>query len=139
VRSPVSCSRSSAGRFVDRRGRAQQDSVGGRDGVVPGGGERDQLAAPVIGVRAAFDQAVSFQLVDDQRCVGGVDAVDLRELAKGHRSVAELKQDLSPSAAQPESERLGELASAVVSLDEPLHESPGLLWCRVHHATVRPR
>jgi hypothetical protein len=45
-----------------------------------GGRERDQLAAPVIGVRAAFDQAVSFQLVDDQGGVGGVDAVGRREL-----------------------------------------------------------
>jgi len=78
-------------------------------------------------VRAAFDQAVRFQLVDDQGCVGGVDAVGLRKLAKGHRSVAELEEDLSPAAAEPESERLGELAVAVVSLDEPLHEGQGLL------------
>jgi hypothetical protein len=48
-------------------------------------------------------------------------------LAKGHRSVAELEEDLSSAAAKAESERLGELASAVVSLDEPLHEGPGLL------------
>ncbi|MGA2826511.1 MAG: hypothetical protein ABSF03_10345 [Streptosporangiaceae bacterium] len=124
----------------DRRGRAQQDGVGGRDGAPPGGRERDQLAAPVIGVWAAFDKAVSFQLVDDQGCVGGVDAVGLRELAKGHRSVAELEEDFPPAAAKAESERLGELASAVVSLDEPLHEGPGLLdGIGVHHATVRPR
>jgi hypothetical protein len=70
---------------------------------------------------------VSFQLVDDQGCVGGVDAVGLRELAKGHRSVAELEEDLSSAAAKAESERVGELAPAVVSLDEPLHEDPGLL------------
>jgi hypothetical protein len=124
---------------AERRGRAQQDGVGGRDGAQPSGRERDQLAAPVIGVGAAFDKAVSFQLVDDQGCVGGVDAVGLRELAKGQRSVAELEEDLSSAAAKAESERLGELASAVVSLDEPLHEGPGLLDWIVHHATVRPR
>jgi hypothetical protein len=111
----------------DRRGRAQQDGVGGRDRVVPGGRERDQLAAPIVGVRAAFDEAVGFQLVDDEGCVGGVDAVGLRELAQGHRLVAELEEDLSSAAAETESERLGELAAAVVGFDEPLHEGPGLL------------
>jgi hypothetical protein len=63
----VSCPSSSAGSFLIRRGRAQQDGVGGRDGV------------------------------------RGVDAVGRREMAKRRRSVA------------------------VVSLDEPLHEGPGLL------------
>ena len=94
---------------------------------MPSGRERDQLAAPVIGVWAAFDKAVRFQLVDDQCCVGGVDAVGLRELTKGRRSVAELEEDLSPATAKAESERLREFASAVVSLDEPMHERPGLL------------
>jgi hypothetical protein len=57
----------------------------------------------------------------------------------GHRSVAELEEDLSSAAAKAEPERLGKLASAAVSLDEPLHEGPGLLDGIIHHATVRPR
>ena len=43
-------------------------------------------------------------------------------------------------AAEAESERLGELSSAVVSLDKPLHEGPGLLdGIGFYHGTVRPR
>ncbi len=112
---------------ADRPGRAQQDGVCGRDGIVPGGREGDQLATPVIGVRLALDKAVSRQLVDDEGRVRGVDAVCLSQLAEGHRSVAELEEDLASPRAQAESERLGELASAAVGIDEPLHEGPGLL------------
>ena len=109
------------------RGRAQQDGIGGRDGLVPGVRERDQLAAPVIGVRTAFDQTVGFQFVDDQGRIGSVDTVGLRELTQRRRPAAELEQDLPPAAAEAEPERLGEFGVAVMGLDEPLHEGPGLL------------
>jgi hypothetical protein len=102
------------GQDADRRGRAQRNRVGGRDGLVPGRREGDQFTAPVIGVGAALDQAVSFQLVDDQGRAGGVDAVGRRELAEGRRSVAELEEDFAAAAAKAESECFGELAVAVV-------------------------
>ena len=41
---------------------------------MPGICEGDQLAAPVVGMGTAFDQAVGFELVDDQGGVGRVDA-----------------------------------------------------------------
>ncbi|HEX9354129.1 MAG TPA: hypothetical protein VF933_09995, partial [Streptosporangiaceae bacterium] len=65
--------------------------------------------------------------VDDEGRVRGVDAVCLSQLAEGHWSVAELEEDLAPPAAEAESKRSGELASAAVGIDEPLHEGPGLL------------
>jgi hypothetical protein len=86
-----------AGRVIPVR--AQQDGVGGRDGAPARGRERDQLAALVVGVWSAFDEAVGFQL----------------------------EEDLASAAAEAESERFGELAPAVVGLDEPVHEGPGPL------------
>jgi hypothetical protein len=112
---------------ADRVGRAQQDGVCGRDGVVPAGCEGDQLATPIVGVRLALDKAVRLQLVDNEGRVRGVDAVCLSQLAEGHWSVAELEEDLASPAAEAESERFSELASAAVDIDEPLHEGPGLL------------
>jgi hypothetical protein len=110
----------------DGRGWAQQDGVGGRDGVMTGSRERHQLAAPVIGMRLALYEAMGFQFVDDESYVRGVEGVGLREFAEGHRPVMELKEDFAAAYAEAKSERLGELAVAVVGLDETSHEGPGL-------------
>ncbi len=82
-------------------GWAQQDGVGSGDGDVAGGGERDQLAASVVGVGSTFDQAVGLELVDDERGVRGVKAVGLGELGQRRRSVPELEEDLPRPAPRP--------------------------------------
>lgn len=128
------------GKSTDRGWRAQQDRVHGSDRAVPSGRKRDKLTAPVIGVRAALDQAVRFQLVHDERGVRRIDAVGVGKLTKGRRSIAELEEGFSSAAAEAETKRLGEFGASVLDFDELLHERPCLLLCcDVHHATVRPR
>jgi hypothetical protein len=74
--------------------------------------------------------------------VRGVEVVGFREFTESRRPALELEEDFAPASAEPESERLGEFAVAVVGLDEPPHEGPRLLrgigWL-AHHGTVRPR
>ena len=42
-------------------------------------------------------------------------------------TVAELEEDLAASRAETESERVREIASTAVGVDEPVHEGPGVL------------
>ena len=110
----MSCRSSSARQGTDGSGWPEKDGIGGSDSGVTGGGERDQLAASVVGSKSTFDQAMGLKLVDDERRVRGVEAVGFGELRKRERPVAELEQDLSSPSAEAEPERVGEVAVAAV-------------------------
>ena len=112
---------------TDGSGRLEKDGIGGGDSSVPGGRERDQLSASVVGVKLTFDQAMSLELVHDERRVRGVEAVGIGELGERERPVAELEQDLSSPGAESEPERVREVAVTAVRIDELLHEGPSLL------------
>jgi len=112
---------------IDGPGRPANDGIGGSDSSLTCGGERDQLASSVDGVRSTFDQAMGLKLVDDERRVRGVETVGLGELGERERPVAELEQDPASPGAEAEPERVREVAVAAMRIDELLHKRPSLL------------
>jgi hypothetical protein len=112
---------------IDGSGRPADDGISRSDSSLTCGRERDQLASSVGRVCSTSDQSMGLELVDDERRVWGVEAVDLGQLGEGERPVAELEQDLPAPGAEAEPERVSEIAVAAMRIDELLHKGPSFL------------